>query len=188
MLCRCNIAHPRRNASTACGNAIKATQLCGTLQVCVCIITQLRGNASTACGNAIKATPLLWDFRGLCAHHNAVARKRKHSPAQRNKSHPASVAPCGAVRALANSEKIAAHMHESRRCVVLRRDMLTGAALPTRFVRGLRLIWLFSLRLQLPASIARRAASSPGTGACASASGSVGMVRAQQLPRCVLPT
>ena len=74
--------------------------------------------------------------------HSAPAPKCKHSLWQCIKSHPAYVALCGAVRAWANSEKIAAHMHESRRCVVLRRDMLTGAALPTRFVRGLRLIWL----------------------------------------------
>ena len=82
----------------------------------MCISEHPRQNASTPCGNAMKATQLLWDFQGLCAHCNAVARKRDSSLRKRNNSYPAYVAPCRPVRAFASRfSKFA----KARRCVVL---------------------------------------------------------------------
>ena len=83
MLCECNIAHPCQNASTGCGNAIKATQL-------------------------------LWDIQGLCVYYSIPTPKRKDSLWQRNKSHPAYVALCGAVRAFAGKfSKFAANVQKA---------------------------------------------------------------------------
>ena len=53
-------------------------------------------------------------------HCNAPAPKRKHTLWQRNKSYPAYVAPCGAVRAFASRfSAFAANVQKARRCVVL---------------------------------------------------------------------
>ena len=74
------------------------------------------------------------------------------------------------------------------RCVVLCPDMFGIAALPARFVRGLRHIWPLSRQLQLPASSARTAVSSQDTFACAVAFGSADTAPALPLPTCVWPT